>query len=369
MGKVPEEPAARAGQDSARASDSDYEVIGGNGVIDDRLAYREEVADQEPHTPPPGPLEVTLDAAWTAWREALTTFGSLWFWLACALGILLSWGLAAGIVAFGEANGWFSTPVAGADYLLMGAWLAIAAAVLGAVWGFRRAPSSFLASLFAGLLRGAAFAVPSGVVLAVVGAGSGGPIGMAGAAVVIALIEVALFGLIGAGLRACFTHGVPGAILLGLVLVFLGFGNIVATIMLLPSTMSVEQASVPVNVERDDSGRITAYECVGQLHQVEVAHTDRVAWIAASNPAMVFGSVAAETMSQDNELAWVLFGLQWAADGPQRDVPCLGGESSDGLPPSMPVALTGLALQAAVAALVYVPGRFARSRRPVGDPT
>ncbi|MFJ4171329.1 hypothetical protein ACIPY3_17640 [Paenarthrobacter sp. NPDC089714] len=364
MGKVPEEPVARPGQDSTQGSDSDYELIGGSGVIDDRFPHREDVVDDEPSPPRPGPMAVMLDAAWTAWGEARASFGSAWFWLACGLGILASWGLAAGLIAFGESNAWFSTPVAAAVYLVMGAWLAIAAAVLGAVWGFRRAASRFLIALMVGLLRGAAFAVPAGIVLALVGAGSGGPIAMAGAAVVVAAVEVALFGLMGAGLRACFASVAPGAILLGLLLVFFGAGNFVLTVLLLPSTMSVEQASVPVNVERDDAGRITAYECVGQLHSVEVAHTDRVAWIAASNPAMVFGSVAAGSMTQDNELAWVLSGLQWAADGPQRDVPCLGGESSDGLPPTLPVAVTGLALQSAVAASVYVPGRLAQSRRP-----
>ncbi|MFJ4027275.1 hypothetical protein ACIPWF_08780 [Paenarthrobacter sp. NPDC089989] len=366
MGKVPEERAARAGNDSAQGRDSDYELIGGSGVIDDHFTYRDAVAENEPGPPRPGAWEVIRGAAWLSWRDARAAFASLWFWVACAAGILASWGLAEGVVAFGEANGWFSTPVAGADYLLMGALLAITAAVLGALWGFQRPWSSLGVALLSGILRGAAYGLPAGTVLAVVGARSGGPFGMAAAAVVLAVVEVALFGLIGAGLRACFAHPAAGAVLLTLLLVFLGFGNIVATIMLLPSTMSVEQASVPINVERDDAGRITAFECVGQLHPVDVAHTDRVAWIAASNPAMVFGSVAAETMSQDNELAWVLFGLQWAADGPQRYVPCLGGESSDGLPPTIPVALTGLALQGAVAALVFVPGRYARSRRPVG---
>lgn len=342
--------------------DSDYEAIGG-GVIDDQVPRRAAADPEQTGEPRPGFVEVVTRAALAAWSDALASFRSWWFWLAAAVGVAGSWGLAAGMVAAGEANGWFETAIPSAVALLMGAWLSIAAAVLGTLQGLRRREGGVVRILLSGLLRGVAFALLSGVMLLAVAVATGGPVSVAGAGVLVVAVEVAVFGLIGAGCRGCFAHVVPGTVLAAVLLAFLGMGNVVATVLLLPATMTTGQASVPVNVERDKSGRITAYECVGQLHTVEVANTDRVAWIAASNPAMIYGGVAAESVPQDNEIAWVLAGLQWAADGPQRDVPCLGGESSDSLPPTPPVALTGLVLQGALAALVLVPGQKLSARR------
>lgn len=365
MAKLPDDPSgsrAWTGVPSASRPDPDYEAIGG-GVIDDQVPRHAEAAPETAGDPRPGFVEVVRAAALAAWSDALGSIRSWWFWLAAAAGIAASWGLAAGMVAAGEANGWFETSIPSAVALLMGAWLSIAAAVLGTFQGLRRPVPGVVRKLLSGLLRGAAFALLSGVILIGVAVATGGPIVVAGAAVVVVTVEVAVFGLIGAGCRACFAHAVPGTVLAAVLLAFLGMGNVVATVLLLPSTMTTGQASVPVNVERDNTGRITAYECVGQLHTVEVANTDRVAWIAASNPAMIYGGVAAESVPQDNEIAWVLSGLQWAADGPQRDVPCLGGESSDSLPPTPPIALTGLVLQGAVAALVLILGQKLSARR------
>lgn len=340
-------------------NEPEYEVIG--GVIDDQpsgLARPMPGAGSPPRTA--GNFGA---AAAEAWRSARTSFTSWWFWLGCALGIAAAWGLAAAVVSFAEANGWFDTRVASAIYLITAVFLALAAAVLGAVWGFRHSQGRLLVLLLAGGIRGVALGALAGGVLLVVGASVGGPTALAVAAVVVIILEVALFGLIGAGARACFAAAAPGAALTALVVAFLCIGNVVATILLLPGTTVMDQASVPVNVERDDSGRIIAYECVGNLRPVEVVHTERVAWIAAANPALLFGSVGADVVPTDNELGWLLAGLQWAADGPSREVPCLGGESSDGLAPSVPVFVTGLALQSLVAGLVLVPGRRLRARR------
>jgi hypothetical protein len=271
--------------------------------------------------------------------------------------------VAAAVVAFGEANGWFESSLPSATYILMAALMAPVSALLGAVWGFRRVARTFLGGLFAGLFRGAVFAVLSGILLLTVGTAVGGPIALAGAGVVVVVLEIVLFGLIGAGARACSGRTAAGVALAAALVAFLCLGNVAATVALIPGTAVMDQASVPINVERDDTGRITAYECVGRLRPVEVVHTERVAWLAASNPILLFGSIAAEALPKEHELAWVLSGLQWAADGPGRDVPCIGGESSDQLAPPVPVALTGLVIQALVAALVVVPGRWLSSRR------
>lgn len=345
-------------------NEPEYEVIG--GVIDDQPST---VARPQPGAGSPPRTAGNFGAvAAEAWGSAWTSFASWWFWLACAVGISVAWGLAAAAVSFAEANGWFDTRIASASYLITAVFLALAAAVLGAVWGFRHSHGRLLVLLLAGGIRGTALGALGGGVLFLVGASVGGPMALAVAAVVVMVLEVALFGLIGAGARACFAAAAPGAALTVVVVAFLCVGNVVATLLLLPGTTVMDQASVPVNVERDDSGRILSYECVGDLRPVEVVHTERVAWLAAANPALLLGSVGADVVPMDNELGWVLAGLQWAADGPSREVPCLGGESSDGLAPSMPVALTGLALQSLVAALVLVPGRWLRARRQATDP-
>ncbi|MFE4194374.1 hypothetical protein ACFRJ9_00765 [Paenarthrobacter sp. NPDC056912] len=356
MAKVPDEP----GLSGPRRNEPEYEVIGG-GMIDDLPRAHGGLNNSATR---PSPVRSPFKAAAAAaWQDTRISFSSWRFWLACALGVVIAGGLAAAVAGWGQANGWFESSVPSAIYLVMAAWLAIAAAVLGTVWGFRHSRGSIAALLLAGAIRGAAFAVISGVVLLVVGASVGGPLAVAGAAVVVVVLESALFGLIGAGSRACFAGAAPGTALAAVLVAFLCIGNVALTLMLLPGTTGMDQASVPVNVQRDDSGRITAYECVGDLRPVEVAHTERAAWLAASNPALLLGSVAADLVPRDNDVAWVLSGLQWAADGPAREVPCLGGESSDGLAPTVPVALTGLAVQVVVAALVAVPGRWLTSRR------
>ena len=339
------------------ASEPEYEVIG--GVIDDQPSGLA--------TPKPDPIPrasgAFLVAAGEAWRNTRKSFTSWRFWLACVLAIAAAWGMAAALVVWAESNSWFEVRIRSAVYLIMAVFLALASAVLGAIWGFRHFRGRVIVLLLSGVLRGVAFAVLAGGVLMAVGITVGGPIALAGAAVVVIVLEVALFGLIGAGSRRCFAKVTPGAVLTTVLVAFLCMGNVAVTIMLLPGTTVMDQASVPVNVQRDDSGTVTGYECVGELRPVEVAHTEHVVWLATPNPGLLLGSIGAEIVPPDNELGWVLAGLQFAADGPSRQVPCLGGESSAGLPPSMPVALTGFALQALLAALVLIAGRWLAARR------
>ncbi|MFW0771897.1 hypothetical protein ACLRGI_01865 [Paenarthrobacter nitroguajacolicus] len=349
----------RPGGTEPGPNEPDYEVIG--GVIDDQPSgstHTQPGAGSRPRT-----RGTLLMAAGEAWQDARTSFASWQFWLSCAVGVALAWAMAAAMVAWGESNGWFQASVASALYLLMGAFLALTAAVLGTVWGFRHSQGTIPALLLAGALRGFALAALAGAVLLMVGISVGGPPALVAAAVVVIVLEAAMFGLIGTGARACFAAAAPGRALAAVVVAFLCLGNVAITALLLPGTTGTDQASVPVNVERDDSGRIVAYECVGDLRPVEVAHTERVAWLAAANPALILGSIGADFVPPDNDLGWVLAGVQWAADGPSRDVPCLGGESSEGLAPSLPIGITGLALQALAAALVLVPGRWLTARR------
>ncbi|WP_426005854.1 hypothetical protein ACPFL9_03410 [Paenarthrobacter sp. NyZ202] len=366
MAKVPDQPpGALPGPDpglprDAPDSNQGYEVIGG-GEIDDRFPVRRATPEHAVH-PQEDARRALVNAVRNGGSQAWSSWTSWSYWLACSAALGLSWALAAATVSFGQANGWFESSVPSASNLLAAAWLAVLSAVLGTVWGFASS-GNVLAVLTAGALRSAGLALPAGVLLAAVGAGSGVPIGVAGAAVVVTVVEGALFGLIGHGARQCFRSRAAGSALATVVLVVLCLANVVATVALLPSTQGTAQASVPVNVERDDAGRITSYECVGRPRPVDVAYTERVAWMAASHPALLLGGLAGGMVPRDHDLAWVLAGLQWAADGPARDVPCLDGQSSEGLPPSVPVAVTGLAVQVVVAAMVVVPGRRLGARR------
>lgn len=348
MAGVPEDP-------RGPTREPEYEMIG--GVIDDQ---RSGLAKPALQTPPHAHRAQTAAASW---QDATTSFASWRFWAACALGIAAAGGAAAATVAAAEANGWFGVPLASARYLLMAVFMALPAAVLGAIWGFRHSRGRLPVVLLSGAWRGLAIAAVAGAVLLVVGIAVGGPAALTGAAVVVIVLEVVVFGLIGAGARTCFAAAAPGAFLATLVVAFLCVGNVLATVLLLPGTVGMGQASVPVNVQRDESGTVTAYECVGELRPVEVAHTDRVVWVAAANPALILGSIGADMVPTGSDLGWVLAGLQRTADGPSRDVPCLDGVPGDGRAPSIPVALTGLALQALTAALVVIPGRRLDARR------
>ncbi|MEV7661453.1 hypothetical protein [Paenarthrobacter sp. NPDC089316] len=357
MVRVPDRPGQGPGGD-----EPGYEVIGG-GLVDD-----------QPRAEPPGigsqPVRDTVfkNAAAHAWHDARTSFSSWLFWLSCCSGVALAAGTAAGLVAWALRNGWIGNEMQAATFVVMTAFLGLPAAVLGVVWGFRHVHESLLVMLLGGALRGLALAVLALPVLLVVGISGGGPPALAGAAVVVMVLEVALFGLLGAGCRGCFALEGPGVALATVLAAFFCVGNVVLTVLLLPGTSEEAGASVPVNIQRDDARRITTYECVGDLHPVEVAHTDRVAWLAASNPALLLGSVGAGFVEPDSDVAWVLSGLQFAADGPAAEVPCLNGVASDGLPPAMAVPVMGFAMQAGIAVLLAVLGRWLASRRLATKP-
>lgn len=353
MNAVPD----RSSKRGAGGNEPEYEVIGGGWVDDQPRVTSYSRGSEPPHA------AVVKTALKLAWRDARNSLASWWFWLGCCCAIACAFGVAAGMVAWVQSLGGFDSAVSSATYVFMAGFLALAAAILGVIWGFRHARSSVLVRFLAATIRGVVFAAPSCAVLLMVGLSTGGPPALAGAAAVVIVLEVGLFGLMGGGARACFASTVPAGVLAGLVTVFLCFGNAALTLLLLAGTTELGGASVPVNVERDDAGRITAYECVGSLHAVEVAHSERVAWLAASNPALLLGSIGAQFVPPDHTVGWMLAGLQYAADGPSRDVPCLDGQSSAGLAPTVPVAFAGFAVQAAFAALLNISGRWFAARR------
>jgi hypothetical protein len=66
-------------------------------------------------------------------------------------------------------------------------------------------------------------------------------------------------------------------------------GDVVAVVALLPAVRADERVLVAVNIQRDDSGRMVSWECLqGFRAFTEVYHTERIVWMAASNPLVLF---------------------------------------------------------------------------------
>ncbi|UVJ40099.1 hypothetical protein [Arthrobacter sp. CJ23] len=309
-----------------------------------------------------------------AWRDARPAFASVRFWFTVLCGLLFAIGGSMAVAAWGASDGWFASDSGGwlapavgvAGLFLAAALLAVVAAVLGVRWGFHSA-HPYLAPVLGGVLgagvRGLAFALPAGLLLLGYGLVVGTPAAVV-PAVGVMVFEFFAFGAIGAGARACFAGTLPGGVLAWLLAAAMCVGNVVAMAMLLPGTLVDEPASVAVNVKRDSIGRYTYYECIGEPVRSEtVLHSERVAWLGAMHPSVLFGTVAVGSVPVEEDLAWVLDGMQWASEGPAWDVPCLNGASSEELPTPMPLALIGWAGQLGVAAVVTVPGLLLARRR------
>ncbi len=314
-----------------------------------------------------------------AGRECWAAIRSVRFWLGVAAGLLAPAAVAVGLASFAMANQWFEYGGAWIGGVVIGAsFVPLSAAVLGTIWGFGRPRTEGAAGAGARVAasgaKGLVFAVVAGMMILLAGAPAeasdiGGPpaqgtAGLAGAAVVVIFVEALLFGALGAGARLLFRRALPGALLAGVLVAVLGVVNVVVTVLLLPSTFVPERVSVPVNVSRDASGRLVSYECVGDPVRLElVLHSERVLWISAGNPAVIYGTVASGLVPESNDIAWLLPELQRGFEGPAREVACINGVASDEIQPAPPLWLVGLAGQAAIAAVLLVPGRRLAVRR------
>jgi len=183
-------------------------------------------------------------------------------------------------------------------------------------------------------------------------------------AVVLVLFEVLVFAAIGAGFRAMFLRRLPGAVLACGVVGSFVLGNLVAALYLMPAMMVTEQTSVPVNVRRDDGFRYVSYECVGELVRSEtVLHAERVIWLAAGNPALLYWTLASGELPRTSNYGWIFVSLQRSLEGPYYEIPCINGVQSDELQPAPPLSVAGIAGQLAVAGAVTAGGVLAGRRR------
>ncbi|WP_120521118.1 hypothetical protein [Arthrobacter celericrescens] len=357
-------------------------------------------------SPPSVPFRtVAAGAVRGAWADTMASFRTVSFWIVLVAAVAGA-GLSAYLllVWFGVVGWEAAGPVA--LFLLAGGGLSLAAAVLGSVWGFARgrtgapgsegsgskAPGSGAQTmpvrLLACLMRGLALAILGVALLLVLRLllGAPGPVefsvdpasglpetpaggipappGLELLALLTVLFEVGVFALLGMGFRAWFTARLPGAALTVVSTGLFAVGNFAAAFFLLPGTLVTERTSIPVNVERDRVGRYLSYDCVGDLvRSAPVLHSERVMWLTAGNPALLYWTLASEQVPTEGELGWFLVSLQQSTVGPAYDVACINGVPSDAAQSGFPLSTIGIAGQLAAAAAVTGAGVLAGRRR------
>jgi hypothetical protein len=147
---------------------------------------------------------------------------------------------------------------------------------------------------------------------------------------------------------------------------FLLLGNVAGVIALLPAVRQYEPARVVINVYRDDLGRIVSYECSPEFSGiVDVFHTERIIWLGVSHPLLIFALFAGEASPGTASLGWLPAELEAAAAGNQ--IPCVGsataGANEGETGAQVPLALTGIGTQIAVASALLLAGQSASRRR------
>lgn len=328
-------------------------------------------------------LRAAVQAAAADWRRAL---GSLRFWSVALGTCCAAWVAVAALVwlpAGADAAGWLPAPVL--TYMLALLLLPSAAALVAVHWGmaaYRRlagwralpgvpapagldtsapAPGLFAAVLAAGM-RGPVFGLIVLASLLVQSAVAAQPGTLAAVAAVLAAAEGFLFGALGAAVAALVRNAAGGAVLGWFLALFLVAGSVAAGALLVPAVRSEEPVTVALNMQRAPDGTLLAYECsrVG-AGTSEVYRTERIMWLPAASPGVIFAMLAGEQAAGKDLFGWLSSALQEAADGTQ--VPCVNGEPRSKDAPRMPMAATGLLAQAAVAGVFLAGAHIVSSRR------
>jgi hypothetical protein len=269
------------------------------------------------------------------------------------------------------AGGGFSPDAAGGVYILTAAALVLVSCVLALSWSCRPERTQTPPALQAAgpvldwtvaCGRGAVFAMLSGIFLLGLGYATDSSPAVAIAAVSVSLLEFLVFAAIGAGSSWWFSK-YTGRVVAWSVAILLLAGNVLAAVALLPAVRTSERVLVAVNIERDPSGRLVSWQCLPELRgAIEVYHTERIVWLAASNPLVLFSLLAGEPGSQDDAPGWLPGEMQNAADGSQ--VPCVDGQERDRMEAELPLAGVGIAVQVALGGVFLAGGSMAARRLP-----
>jgi hypothetical protein len=325
----------------------------------------------------PGVLRAALRAAAGDW---LLSVRSVRFWLAAAAVPLVTsagaWVLLAAVLvpqtdpSLAVGRYW--------AYLLAAAFIPAASSFLAMHWGMTGSGrvSPFQASaapdpdpwaaFFGVMARGAVVAALTLVILLVQALYAGVSGAMAAASAGVVALEFAVFGAIGAGASALFRRQLWVAVAAWGVAGALVVGNVVAVLALLPAVRADEPVSAAFNVARGPGGNLEAYECSPLLSgTAEVSHTERIMWMVAPNPVVMFLMFADDSGGIDEGPGWMRGALQEAADGLQ--VPCVNAEPRAKDAARMPLEVLGLGIQAGLAGAFLAGGQLAGRRRP-GQP-
>lgn len=343
--------------------DAVFEPIGGS------LPSEPEVGDGDcsPTEGQPGRWLLTQIA-----HEGFLAIRSRRFWVDSAI-VLVGTGLAGTVIvavmsgagAPGLAGTWpWAYALTSAIVPASACMLAVHWGLLGERWRGQQDSSGFGPGLplLATSVRGLIFAVlalMSEWVEATITGGSGW---LAVAAAAAVALEFLVFGAIGTGVAALLRHPVRAGVLGWMLAMMLVAGNIAAVWALMPAVRSQEPVTVAINVTYGHFGEPIAYDCAPEVvGTAEVFHTERIMWLAATNPVVIFTMVAADAGFDDGIPEWIPAALQSAGDGSQ--VPCAGGVPvvEDSL--HTPLAGIGLALQGTLAVLLLAAGHWAARRR------
>jgi hypothetical protein len=219
-----------------------------------------------------------------------------------------------------------------------------------------------MAAFFAVTARGFVVAALALLLLLVLAGPAGATGTIAATAGGVIVLESAVFAAIGAGASALFRRPLWASVAGWTVAGGLVVGNVLAVSALWPAVRADEPVAVAMNVDWGPAGTREAYDCAPELSgTAEVFHTERIMWMVAANPTVIFVMLAGRSGADEQGLEWIPLSFQEAADGVQ--VPCVNGEPRARNASGMPLELTGLATQGVLAAAFLVGGQIAARRR------
>ncbi|HEU4668903.1 MAG TPA: hypothetical protein VFS79_14710 [Arthrobacter sp.] len=281
---------------------------------------------------------------------------------------------AAAVVMFaslGQGSGGYNAPLLA--YALAATLTPSVAAFVAVAWGmqcYRQMAAAgepamgggIVPALMATTLRGFVLAALTLCVLMLHALAAGAPGAAAATAAGATAVEGAVFGAVGVGMAAAVGNSGPARVAGWALAAILVAGAPGAAAALVPLVRVVEPVTVAVNVQWGPAGTRLAYQCSEVPAGVaEVYHTERIMWLAAISPSVVFLALGADADPAGVVLGWVPAALQEAGDGTQ--VPCANGEPRARDSARMPLPMVGIAGQALVAGALLAAGNKTASRR------
>lgn len=326
--------------------------------------------DDDDDTPRDGPrFRVAVRAAALDWWVSVR---SLRFWSVTVLAACAMWLPVLFLVWLPGSGGGPAGPLPWAlpAFMVALVLLPAAAALLAVHWGMtsyreRRLQDTSpgaLVPVLAATMRGLVFVLLILPGLLAVGAVAGPSGTMPAVSVTVAAAEAVVFGALGVAVASIVRNAVRATALGWLLGLFLVAGNLATVALLVPAVRSEEPVSVAMNVQRAQDGGLLAYDCSPIPAGVkEVYRTERIMWLAASSPSVVFVVLAGGDGEGRELFGWLSSTLQEAADGSQ--VPCVNGEPRSKDSVRMPMAAVGLLVQSGLAGVLLGSARAVSRRR------